>query len=108
MQIMPSTGEYIAANLDEPYSLDSLFEPEKSIRLGSWYLKKLLDKFDGNVVLALAGYNAGSGAAARWRDRFRGLEEDEFVESIPFKETREYVKRVVRSYEVYRRVYGEK
>jgi len=108
MQIMPSTGESIAANIDEPYSLESLLDPEKSIRLGSWYLKDLLDKFDGNAVLALAGYNGGPGAAARWQDRFSGLEEDEFVESIPYKETREYVKKVVKSYRVYRTVYGEK
>ena len=108
MQVMPSTGEYIAANMGEPYSVESLLDPEKSIRFGSWYLKKLLDKFDGNAVLALAGYNGGPGAAARWQDRFSGLEEDEFVESIPYKETRGYVKKVLRSYAVYQSVYGEK
>ncbi|MBT9169821.1 MAG: Soluble lytic murein transglycosylase [Actinobacteria bacterium] len=108
MQIMPSTGESIAANIGEHYSLESLQDPEKSIRMGSWYLKELLDKFDGNVVLALAGYNGGPGAAARWRDRFSGLEEDEFVESIPYRETRGYVKKVLRSYAVYQSIYGEK
>ena len=97
MQIMPSTGAQIARELGEGFRKGSLLEPETSIRFGSWYLGKILKRFNGDAVLAIAGYNAGPNAAARWAATLPA-ETDEFVESIPYGETRGYVKRVLRSY----------
>jgi len=97
MQIMPSTGAQIAKELGEGFKKGSLLDPGTSIRFGSWYLGKILKRFNGDAVLAIAGYNAGPNAAARWAASLP-VETDEFVESIPYEETRGYVKRVLRSY----------
>lgn len=97
MQIMPSTGAQIAKELGEGFNKRNLLEPGTSIRFGSWYLGKILKRFKGDAVLAIAGYNAGPNAAARWAASLPA-ETDEFVESIPYEETRGYVKRVLRSY----------
>ncbi|MBI2401066.1 MAG: transglycosylase SLT domain-containing protein, partial [Deltaproteobacteria bacterium] len=97
MQIMPSTGAQIAKELGEGFKKASLLDPGTSIRFGSWYLGKILKRFNGDAVLAIAGYNAGPNAAARWAASLP-VETDEFVESIPYEETRGYVKRVLKSY----------
>lgn len=108
MQIMPSTGRQIAGELGEGgFKKTSLLEPGTSIRFGSWYLGQLLKRFDGDVVLTIAGYNAGPNAAARWAGALP-RETDEFIESIPYDETRGYVKRVLRSYAEFLRLGGEK
>lgn len=95
MQLMPAT----ATDVDSEISLNDLRQPEHNIRIGTQYLKKLLNRFNGNVVLALAGYNAGPLAVDRWLKDFppdRGM--FDFIESIPYKETREYVGAIVRNY----------
>ncbi|WKZ33031.1 MAG: transglycosylase SLT domain-containing protein [Thermodesulfobacteriota bacterium] len=106
MQIMPSTGKGIAARLGESFAEGSLFEPATSIRFGSWYLGHLLERFNGDLALAISGYNAGPNAAERWA-RSLPFELDEFVESIPYNETRAYSKRVLRSYAEFLRLAGE-
>lgn len=106
MQIMPSTGKGIAAKLGESFAERNLFEPGTSIRFGSWYLGHLLERFDGDLALAIAGYNAGPNAAAKWATTLP-FELDEFVESIPYNETRAYSKRVLRSYAGFLRLAGE-
>ncbi|MBZ0221019.1 MAG: transglycosylase SLT domain-containing protein [Candidatus Methylomirabilis sp.] len=106
MQIMPSTGKGIAARLGESFAEGSLFEPATSIRFGSWYLGHLLERFNGDLALAISGYNAGPKAAERW-GRTLPFELDEFVESIPYEETRAYSKRVLRSYAEFLRLAGE-
>lgn len=106
MQIMPSTGKGIAEKLGERFAEGKLFEPGTSIRFGSWYLGQLLDRFGGDLALAISGYNAGPTAAARWA-RTLPFELDEFVESIPYNETRAYSKRVLRSYAEFLRLAGE-
>jgi soluble lytic murein transglycosylase len=97
MQIMPSTGSQIAKDLGEGFTKGRLLEPETSMRYGGWYLGQILRRFDGDAVLAVAGYNAGPNAAARWAVSLP-YDTDEFVESIPYEETRGYVKRVLSSY----------
>lgn len=82
-----------------------LFKPEVNIALGTAYLAKLAAEFDANPVLMLAGYNAGENAAARWQNRLIGLEEDEFIERISYRETRNYVKKVLKNARNYRRLY---
>jgi len=100
MQIMPATAESISKG-----SSARLTQPDLNIRLGAKHLKDLLEIYDGNVPLAVAAYNAGAGNVKRWRKGYAGLPQDEFIESIPFRETREYVKRVVSTMELYRRLY---
>lgn len=100
MQIMPATAESISKG-------DSarLTVPDLNIRLGARHLKDLMDLYDGNLTLVIAAYNAGSGNVKRWQKGLGSLPKDEFIESIPFKETREYVKKVVTAMELYHRLY---
>jgi soluble lytic murein transglycosylase len=87
--------------------VEDLFSPEMNVRLGTEYLADLGERFDNDPVLMLAGYNAGEKAAERWRERGKGLELDEFIEKISYRETRAYVKKVLRNYRNYLRLYGE-
>jgi len=100
MQIMPSTAEAISKG-------DSarLTRPELNIRLGARYLKDQLATYDRNIALTAAAYNAGPGAVKRWQKSLAALPQDEFIESIPYRETREYVKKVVSTMELYQRLY---
>ena len=107
MQVMPQTGHKIASELGFPgFTRERLFEPCYNIRLGSWYLRQLSEKFGNNLVLVVAAYNAGPEAVSKWVQQGKGKDQDEFVESIPYTETRNYVKKVLRSYGEYRRIYG--
>jgi len=107
MQILPRTGQQIARELRlQPFSERLLFEPEMNLRLGSWYLSHLLQEFGGKEALALAAYNAGPHAVREWVTQKKPLREDEFVENIPYRETRNYVIRVLSSARVYRVLYG--
>lgn len=107
MQVMPQTGRMIADKLGgDSFSKDRLFDPLYNIRLGSWYMGHLAEQFDHNPVYMVAAYNAGPDAVAKWVRQFGGGETDEFIESIPYTETRLYVKRVLRSHREYRRVSG--
>ncbi|MBD3243052.1 MAG: transglycosylase SLT domain-containing protein [Chitinivibrionales bacterium] len=104
MQIMPTTGEEIARDLGERFVADSLYAAHVNIRYGSYYVKKLLDRFEGNIVLALAGYNGGPHNASRWYERNKDQEFDLFIENIGYTETRGYVKRVLSNYWTYNRL----
>jgi soluble lytic murein transglycosylase len=104
LQIMPETGERLARDVGLPaFSAEDLFLPRVNIRLGSTYLRQLLDRFGGQKPAAIASYNAGPTAVSRWLDPT--LEDDEWIEAIPYDETRAYVKRVLRSLNVYRVLY---
>lgn len=96
MQIMPETAEHIASNLGETVSQEQLFDPEFNIRYGCWYLRFLLDHFDGDPVLALAAYNAGISYVKGWQEKGQG---------IVFKETKVFVKRVEKSAMMYKKIY---
>jgi soluble lytic murein transglycosylase-like protein len=104
MQIMPATGAEIARDLGEQFSTDTLYEPWVNIRYGTFYLRKLLNQFSGNEVLALASYNGGPDNANEWYVRSRDKDFDLFIEDIGFSETRNYVKRVLANYWFYRRL----
>jgi soluble lytic murein transglycosylase len=105
LQIMPETGKQLALRESlEAFSPDDLFIPSVNIRLGSAYLEQLLTRFDGRKSAAIASYNAGPSAVERWLAA-DPLEDDEWVEAIPYDQTREYVKRVLRSLHVYRALY---
>ncbi len=107
MQLIPATGRTTAMELGiKNYSKNKLTDPETNIRLGSYYFKKVLDEFGGNVFFALGAYNAGPHRIYDWQKRFPGLNMDEFVEEIPFRETRNYVRRVLRTYGAYKAIYA--
>lgn len=92
MQIMPKTGQQIAAELKQAWKgQGSLFDPELNIRYGSLYYKTLLRQFNGNHVLSTAAYNAGVNRVKRWLPENQALPGDIWIETIPYKETRNYV-----------------
>jgi soluble lytic murein transglycosylase len=106
-QLMLPTARDLARQLRLPRpSRADLMQGSLNVRLGARYLGQLIRRFDGSVALALAAYNAGPGAVSRWLEARGHLETDEFVEEIPYEETRGYVKRVLRSYASYRLLYG--
>jgi soluble lytic murein transglycosylase len=106
-QLMLPTAQAVARELrlGKP-SPEGLFDPGLNIQLGAAYLGRLLARFGGNAVYALASYNAGASTVEHWRSSRSGLELDAFVEEIPLSETRGYVKRVLRSYNAYRLLGG--
>jgi soluble lytic murein transglycosylase-like protein len=101
MQLMPSTARELARRL---HSSANIEDPEINIRLGTYYFRQLVDMFHGVSLLAVASYNGGMGNVMRWRKAAPGKPMDEFIESMPFPETRNYVKRVTMLSASYRRL----
>lgn len=95
LQLMPGTAARVAEQLGEKLDPQSLTQAHASIRLGSAYLRKLIDDFQGSIPLALAAYNAGPQAVSRWLVGGERLALDLFVARIPYEETRGYVARVL-------------
>ncbi|MCO5055770.1 lytic transglycosylase domain-containing protein [Thermomonas sp.] len=96
MQVLPSTGATLARRLGVALpSAEALYDADTSITLGTAYLRQLMDRFNGKPYLVIAGYNAGPGAANRWLTQRPNLEPDFWIETIGYKETREYVARVL-------------
>lgn len=93
MQVMPATARLVARKTDMPWRRGALNEVDYNIGIGSRYYRDLLDRFDGHRPLALAGYNAGPNRAQRWSQR--NIPVDQWIDSLPFKETREYVRAVL-------------
>ena len=106
MQLMPSTAAILTNSGDGTFNSSSLTSPETNIRLGISQLRNLLTLYKGDLVLAIAAYNAGAGNVNRWRKSFAEVRADEFIENIPYAETREYVKKVLSSIEIYNMLYG--
>ncbi|PTD95978.1 lytic transglycosylase domain-containing protein [Pseudothauera lacus] len=101
MQVMPATGQWVARKIGLPnYSQRMLTDPDTNVLLGTSYMRIILDDLDNHPVLASAGYNAGPGRAWRWRDE-RPLEGAIYTETIPFDETRDYVKKVMANTVIY-------
>ena len=104
MQLMDSTGKEIAKGLDMTIDNDDLFEPEINIKLGTKYISKMLKKYE-NIELALAAYNAGSGNVDSWINSGKIKADGTDVENIPFKETNNYVRKILKDYRIYRELY---
>jgi soluble lytic murein transglycosylase len=105
MQLLPATGKQLAREEGiHNFQTFQLLDPETNIRLGCRYLRQMLDHFGGNAEYALAAYNAGDERVADWENAgpYRGM--DEFVESIPFTQTREYVEAILRNIETYKAI----
>jgi soluble lytic murein transglycosylase len=95
MQLIPPTARRVAEELEMEYDPLGLFSPPVNIRMGSYYLSKVLGSFGGSVPLAAAAYNAGPSTVARWLESGKSLPVDVWVARIPYGETRGYVNRVV-------------
>ncbi len=108
-QVLPSTGRELSRRLNiRPFRANMLFTPEVNLNIGTYYLRMVLDSLEGKYEAALASYNAGKSRVTRWLSWNEFHEPAEFVESIPFTQTREYVQSVLRNADIYRRLYGER
>ncbi len=109
MQLIPPTAKEVAKQQKMSLkSMNRLYDPLVNMRLGSSYLGTLAKQFQNELIYAAGGYNAGPHRMKRWRKTSGKLPIDEFVESIPFRETRNYVKRVFTTYNIYKKVYAGK
>jgi soluble lytic murein transglycosylase len=106
MQLMPDTAAAVMHT--KKIDPEKLYDPELNIRLGSKHLRELLDKYNGNRIAVIASYNAGAHNVNRWLKTYAGLPDEDFIESIPFGETRDYVKKVLASAALYQQLYGMK
>jgi soluble lytic murein transglycosylase len=109
MQLMPTTADWMV-EVEPAISsahADNLKSPENSIRLGAYYLMRMQARSDQNLVYAVASYNGGPGNVDKWRRQMVGYDLDNFVENIPFDETRMYVKKVLGYYAAYHSLYPE-
>jgi soluble lytic murein transglycosylase len=106
-QIEPSTGRELSRRLKlQPYSTAKLFQPAYNLQLGTFYLQSLTAQTGGRVEAALAAYNAGLSRARAWLTWGEFQEQAEFIETVPFAQTRNYIQTVLRNADVYRRIYG--
>jgi soluble lytic murein transglycosylase len=105
MQLLPTTAEAVAGRMGRGGRID-LYDPATNIELGVAHLRELADQYAGDHVRILAAYNAGAGAVSSWDRRYGNRASDEYVESITYRETRDYVKKVLANYRKYQRMYG--
>jgi soluble lytic murein transglycosylase len=107
MQIMPATARWVARKLGmKGYRRALIHELDTNLRLGTYYLKTVLSRFDNNPVLASTAYNAGPSRAQQWRGKIP-LEGAIYAETIPFDETRHYVKKVMSNTVYYAKLFGQ-
>ncbi len=107
MQLLPRTGKLVAHQVAlKRYNPSQLYTPTVNLQLGTKYFRGMVDQFGGSFEQALAAYNAGSDRVVEWMGQGKYRDAAEFVESIPFTETREYVQAIMRNASVYRQLYG--
>ena len=108
MQIMDATAEEVAGNVlaDGKYNSDMLFEVETNIKIGTKYLSELVKKY-GNYYVAVAAYNAGIGTVDKWIETGVIKADGSDIEKIPYKETNNYVRKIIRDYGIYVELYGD-
>jgi len=107
MQLLPKTGKLVAHQEKlKRYTPSQLYTPTVNLQLGTRYFKGMVDQFGGSFEYALAAYNAGSDRVQEWLGQGKYRDAQEFVESIPFTETREYVQAIMRNASVYKQLYG--
>ncbi len=106
-QILPGTGRELSRKLKvRAYGTASLFVPAVNLQLGTFYLKSIVDNLGGRWEAALAAYNAGPSRARAWSSWGEFREPAEFIETVPFAETRNYIQTVLRNADTYRRIYS--
>jgi soluble lytic murein transglycosylase len=107
MQLLPKVGKTVAKQVKlKGFSAPQLYTPAVNLELGTHYFKEMVDKYNGQFEYALAAYNAGTDRVGDWLGEGHYRDPQEFVESIPFTETREYVQAILRNASVYRQLYG--
>ena len=107
MQIMPETGSWVAKKLNlENFTTEDLFDPEKNIMIGVWYISFLTDKFKGNLDNVIAAYNAGPSNVSKWLSTEDTSSDGENLIDIPFGETKKYSEKVKLAYDMYLKIYS--
>ncbi|MCL0080697.1 lytic transglycosylase domain-containing protein [Peptococcaceae bacterium] len=108
LQIMPDTGYWIAENTAMlNFTVEQLYQPKINIRMGAWYLADLNNQFNHELVLVLAAYNAGRGNVQKWLENGCWTGEQNTLDQIPFPETRNYIRKVMWHYQVYKFLYDQ-
>ena len=105
MQVMPATGEWIAGKLDEAFDAQRLYEPEVNLRYGCWYLRFLLDRYDGDMRTASTAYHQGQGRVDEWLQDPQYSQDGRTLTAISSAVTDTYVSRIMESYEHYKELY---
>lgn len=106
MQLMESTAIEQAEEVNEEIIVtESLYNPEINIKIGTKYYSKLIKKYNNNMLLALAAYNAGIGNVDNWIKQGIIKEDGSDIENIPFKETNNYIRKIIRDYKIYQNLY---
>jgi len=106
MQLMPSTAEEAGEKIGTDVVVkEILYNPEKNIKIGTSYYKHLLDRYNESYLIALAAYNAGIGNVDKWIEQGVLKEDGSDIENIPYKETNNYVRKIVRDYKIYKDLY---
>ena len=108
MQLMDKTAQEVAGNImsEIDFEADMLFDAETNIKLGTKYLSDLLQKYSGNYYIAVAAYNAGIGTVDKWITDGVIKKDGSDIENIPYKETNNYVRKIIRDYGIYEKLYG--
>ena len=104
MQLMYSTAEDISKRIGIELNEDNILEPDININLGTKYISMLIQKYN-NINLALAAYNAGSGNVDGWIEKGTLKSDGSDIENVPFSETNNYVRKILRDYEIYKQIY---
>ena len=106
MQLLDSTAQELAQEENMEYNENtSLYNPEINIMLGTKYLSKLLDKYNNNIYMAVIAYNAGIGNVDKWISNNIISEDGSDIENVPYKETNSYVRKIIRDYNIYKKIY---
>ena len=105
MQLMDNTAKEQAIKLNMKYSKEMLYDPEMNLKLGLNYFNTLLDYYEQNYILAFASYNAGLGNVQKWIQEGVIKEDGNDIENIPFKETNLYVRKIIKTYDLYKKLY---
>ncbi len=106
MQILDSTGEWAAEKIKiEDYDSSMLFEPQTNIRIGCWFIARLLEQYDQDLELALSAYNAGSGNVSKWLKDKSISSNGKTLDRIPFEETKNYVAKIEKYNNMYKKLY---
>ena len=105
MQIMEATAFETANKMDLNISEKDLFDPELNIKIGLKYFTSLLEKYNNNYNLAIIAYNAGIGNVEKWMQEGTIKPDGSDIENVPFKETNNYVRKILRDYEIYKELY---
>ena len=106
MQILPSTGEWLAGKFGETYAEGCLFDPDTNLRYGCWYLGWLMDRYDGDMSCASSAYHQGQGTVDGWLQNPEYSRDGKTLTKIPSNATRTYVERILKYYEKYEEIYG--